>query len=69
MKLEDAQAVADASGGDVEVRERYSGRGMYGRETAGVVGPRRAILKAAFAADVDAGNFEWDSMGLDEIAY
>ena len=35
MNIEVARLIADYNDG--EVREDYSGRGMYGRETAGVV--------------------------------
>lgn len=55
MKLEHAQAIenaADAVGLDVELYEKYSGRGMYGEETSGVVGSLGDIICAiAYAAN------------------
>jgi hypothetical protein len=85
MKIETAKQIVEAAqviGADVTLREGYSGRGMYGRTTAGIVGDRTSIIKAtAYAAyatgaaghDVDGFiddlDFSWDSMGRDEIAY
>lgn len=85
MKLENAQRIAKAAeDNDLDVRlyESYSGRGMFGRQTAGLVGSQSDILKAVamtaynigqegesideFMSDLD---LSWDSMGRDSIAY
>jgi len=49
MKLEHAQAIENAAesiGLDVELYEGYSGRGMYGEKTTGVVGDLKDIICA-----------------------
>lgn len=86
MKIETARQIEEAAKVldlDVKVRESYSGRGMMGRSTAGVIGSQTAILKAvayaAFAAGragaddcdslIDDLDLRWDSMGYDQIAY
>lgn len=54
----------------VTVREGYSGRGMFGRETVvGVVGSRWDIEEACAEAGVPTSGLHWDNMGLDIIAY
>lgn len=53
MKTEHAKAIADAAidiGLDVTHREGYSGRGMYGRTTDGIVGNPGHIIQAIAAA-------------------
>ena len=83
MKIETARLIEDAAtelGLAVEVYEGYSGRGMYGRKTAGVVGRRQDIVRATVQAAIEAKriyqtgfqedlDWSWDSMGRDEIAY
>lgn len=67
---------------EVNVRESYSGRGMYGRSTAGIVGLHSAdiaclILQAAQDMDLTEeleefdipSSFSQDSMGLSTIVY
>jgi hypothetical protein len=70
-----------ANGNDLEVRPGYSGRGMFGETTFGVVGSKReieeAILETAYFAGQtgeeavmeDLTRLRWDNMGLDFIAY
>lgn len=88
MKLETAQRIVEAAkdvGDDVALRENYSGRGMFGETTAGVVGRTTDILaavaNAAFLlgkrgeqADVesffhDVHRLSQDSMGRETIVY
>jgi hypothetical protein len=57
LTVERARALADEAsdliGGEVDVRENYSGRGMYGRETiAFTFDDFRAVLALGFAAGV-----------------
>lgn len=67
---------------DSEVRYNYSGRGMYGEETTGLVvaGGLGTVLGAVlrnveelaeeFEADeIAPGHFRTDSMGMDTIIY
>lgn len=73
MKLETAQAIVQAAQENelnVTLREHYSGRGMFGKSTAGVVGSRSDITAAIFHASKDElPSIRWDNMGLDMIAY
>jgi hypothetical protein len=83
MKIETAKAIVEAAesiGSEASVYEDYSGRGMYGKTTAGVVlSSMTAAIAAAAAAVADAdeprdmaddlGNLSWDSMGRDIIIY
>lgn len=86
MKLETAQLLSDKAqqiGVYAELRERYSGRGMSGRETAGVVVEDRddiANLAIMVVADMEDGadkdnfianiaNRRWDNMGKGYICY
>lgn len=75
-----AQIIADEVDG--QVYENYSGRGMYGRETTGVVvSDLGQVMSALYSSSSqiselrDAGEldqvekFRWDSMGLDIIVY
>lgn len=73
MKLETAQAIVQAAQENelnVTLREHYSGRGMFGKSTAGVVGSREDITAAIFlASKEELPSIRWDNMGLDMIAY
>lgn len=77
MKIETAQrivAIADELGLDVTLRAEYSGRGMFGRTTAAVVGYRSDIEKCLrtypMTHNEDAEQVVWDAMGKsDSIAY
>lgn len=75
-----AQIIADEVDG--QVYENYSGRGMYGKETTGVVvSDLGQVMSALYSSSAhigelrDAGEldqvekFRWDSMGLDIIVY
>lgn len=83
MTAEQAELLADAVLG-AEVRYDYSGRGMYGQETASVtfddhrdVYSAVAIVAAKLADDPVAvrdfikavGRFRYDSLGRDIIVY
>lgn len=68
MKIETAKSMAkrinaSQGTGTATVYERYSGRCMYGQETAGVVAPHWAFSKATL------NKYRRDSMGLDMIVY
>lgn len=86
MKLETAQLLSDTawdSGIESEVREDYSGRGMYGESTSGVVVNsvedfvRMVALTVAYIEDFDERedfateiqNIKTDSMGRSVIVY
>jgi hypothetical protein len=88
MKIETAKAIVEAAnviGLEVQLREDYSGRGMYGSTTAGVIGdPGDITACAAYAAFVqgeegkdveneemveDLRSMRSDSMGRDMIYY
>lgn len=86
MKLEIAKAivtVADDNGLDVTLHDDYSGRGMYGKQCAAVVGEQDDIMKCIIQVAYDAGTkrdndvldelmveVRWDSMGRSgSIAY
>lgn len=77
MREEIAEVLADYTGG--EIRSNYSGRGMYGEQTFGVVVDNDADLFEAVAAiarelepdeypDTDF-KFRTDGMGLSTIIY
>lgn len=86
MKIETAEAVkraADVLGVDVRIDEAYSGRGMFGRTTAALVGYRNDIETAkvyaayqigtdrngdAIDAFMDDIDWKWDSLGRKEVA-
>jgi len=65
MKLEHAKAIQRAAlstlGFDVDVRESYSGRGMYGMSTAAVVGRQGEILQSIALAAADLAVKDYDS--------
>ena len=81
MRIEVANLLADYCGG--EVREAYSGRGMLGKETAGIVVNdigelfeefvRNAtdIALEAGSREIDLSDFRlrWDGMGRQIIVY
>lgn len=86
MKLKHAELIAKTAydyGVEVEVRENYSGRGMFGKTTAGVVGNMGDIVRAVAGAAADLAvaepdevddfvrdmNLSFDNMGFDMIAY
>lgn len=46
MTLAAAEAIVDNSSGELEVYEKYSGRGMYGRQTSGVTGSYQNFYEA-----------------------
>jgi len=61
-------------GGDVDVRDDYSGRYMYGATCLAVVGDNYVLevfLDAARYYGIDArlGNMAQDSMGLSQVFY
>lgn len=56
MKLEHANLIvqaADSLGEELHLHENYSGRGMYGKTTAGVSGPLRHLFGAVAQAAVN----------------
>jgi hypothetical protein len=83
MTIQTAHAIIAASadlGEDARLVESYSGRGMMGRTTAGVVVPSVAAAIAAVAAAVadadepeqmaaDLRRVEWDTLGRQIIIY
>lgn len=69
MKVEIARKIVEAvedsgSGNEVELRENYSGRGMFGKQTAGVVGSLSDIIGAIAAVAFEMGNH-----GDDEVEF
>lgn len=59
MKLEHAKlivAVAEGFGYDIRLYENYSGRGMFGKTTSGVVGALPEIVSCIAAVGVDLGS-------------
>ena len=61
-----AQKIVEAgaeAGLDLSLRENYSGRGMFGRTTCGVVGDLGEILQAIVAAAYEAGAEDANSGG------
>lgn len=72
MKLEDAEKIvktAEENDMELELRPDYSGRGMFGKTTAGVVGSKVEIVEAATLAGLKPREFKWDNMARDMIAY
>ncbi len=63
--IEMMNAVSD-DGYEAEVRDDYSGRGMYGKETHAVVTDASPVT---FAAIVGTDSFRADSMGLGYVYY
>ena len=72
MKIENAEAIAEAlqdEGIEAEVHEDYSGRGMYGESTAGVVaGVATEVTWFMGKLGIDDRR-RVDSMGRDCIVY
>ena len=72
MELKNAKAIVDNLtnlGIDASLYENYSGRGMYGRTTAGVVVSSVGSVETAMKMlDID-DRCRTDSMGLDVIVY
>ncbi len=54
MRLKTAEALVNI-GTDLELREEYSGRGMYGKKTNGVVGKLSDLLISVANAAFDLG--------------
>jgi hypothetical protein len=84
MKEELANQLVDMSWGDGKVYEGYSGRGMYGRETTGVVFPDLGSFECTleryneeeFGEDwkdneegLTLDDFRKDNLGLQVILY
>jgi hypothetical protein len=83
MKVEIAREIVEAAeseGWESSLREDYSGRGMYGRTTAGVIMPDLLKFAAAVGMAVHlsdnperiilaVADASQDSMGLDVIVY
>lgn len=59
MKLETAKRIVDIAeenGIELKLYENYSGRGMFGRTTTGIVGSQTAIIEAVGLAAWRLGN-------------
>ncbi len=83
MQLKTAKAIVKAAEEmdlTVTLREGYSGRGMYGKTTTGVVGSHSDVMKAIAAAAMDCKkedqeefledmDLATDSMGRSMIFY
>ena len=72
MKLEHAEQIVEhieGEGGEASLYEDYSGRGMYGSTTAGVVADSASSVARALAALGITERLRHDSMGLDIIVY
>lgn len=82
MQRELAELLAEMSGGEYEVDAEYSGRGMYGDTTAGIIGPgpeylatmlldiiKHSHIDAEELAEIKLSHFRVDSMGYDTIIY
>jgi hypothetical protein len=63
MKLEVAQKIVEAAdmiGLDVQIREGYSGRGMFGKSTTGLVGSKTDIVRSIAKAAFEIGAYSLD---------
>lgn len=84
MTLKTAKLLVRHSDGRLELKESYSGRGMYGERCSGVVfeSYNDLIFTVVYAAgslqdhedyddfiDEVMNGFSYDSLGLDKIAY
>jgi|TARA_R110002124_G_scaffold279801_2_gene452645 hypothetical protein len=75
MKLAHAKAIVEeleTEGIDATVREDYSGRGMYGRETAAVSTRYSEDIFATIGVlglRLRRSNLNVDSMGLGKVVY
>lgn len=61
--------VAEAEGLEVRVRENYSGRGMFGRTTTGLVGPEGDVLDAIALAGFRPSSYRKDQMGKSDLIF
>ncbi len=69
MNIEKAEAIVDKlndKGIEARLHEGYSGRGMYGATTTGVIVADRT---AAVAICPELATCRWDSLGFDTILY
>lgn len=72
MQLENAQKIVNAllnTGTDAELYEDYSGRGMFGAFTAGVVVKNAGSVEVIMHLLDIHDSCRTDSMGLDVIVY
>ena len=72
MKLENAEAIVEHlndNGAEADVQSDYSGRGMYGVTTAGVVTRYFADVTHAMGKLGIEDSRRIDNMGLDMIVY
>ena len=72
MKLDYAEQIVEymeTEGTKASLYEGYSGRGMYGRETSGVVAESVGDVTYAMGALGIKERIQTDSMGLDVIVY
>jgi hypothetical protein len=72
MKLENASKIfyyLEDKGTPVEIFEGYSGRGMYGEETTGIVVDNAMDVAHAMGHLGIEDNQRTDSMGLQTIVY
>ena len=69
MKESIAKKIIKCSGGELTLRKDYSGRGMFGEKTCGVVGNRYDLEDACLDAKVKFNDLRLDNMGLDHIIY
>lgn len=71
MKSEVAKAIVDAGEGSyagVELREDYSGRGMYGKTTCAVIyEDEGAFLQCVAAAAIQVSEADQDGCSVDEF--
>lgn len=74
-----AKLIVDHGEGDLELREEYSGRGMFGKETTGITSPNWDIfVKSCISATIEDPErmetlfdetISTAQMGLDMIIY
>ena len=72
MQLRNAERIADAleaEGVDVEIYEDYSGRGMFGSQTAGVVVKDPGSVELIMSQLGIEDSQRRDNMGLSYIVY
>lgn len=79
MKKVIAEEIVNCGSEDISLVEDYSGRGMYGAITCGIIAPDfntfiRSLIEATLAApeimeEAVEENFRTDNMGLDIIVY
>lgn len=83
MKIENAEKIVESAGNlglDVTLYENYSGRGMYGKVTNGVVGSLGDVVKCIAAVSsedfkeekdfldfVEDMGVRWDNMGKSDV--